>query len=127
MTEEIKLYAYNDMVFKYLMGREECKAQLMGFINAVLQQCGRHPVTDLVINNPFNLQEYKDDKLTILDLRVTDDLGRSFNMEIQSSDPSVHRSKAQPANQSLLLLSLFFPFPPHPTGRSYIDKFPGNA
>jgi predicted transposase/invertase (TIGR01784 family) len=84
MKDLLLPHAYSDMVFKYLFGREESKEQLKGFINAVLEHGGHHPITELHIRNPYNLKEFNDDKLSILDLRATDDRGRTFNLEIQS-------------------------------------------
>ncbi|MDA3850109.1 MAG: hypothetical protein PF447_02435 [Spirochaetaceae bacterium] len=38
MKDHLLPHAYSDMVFKFLLGREECKEQLISFINAVLEQ-----------------------------------------------------------------------------------------
>lgn len=76
--------AYGDMVFKYLFGREESKEQLMAFINAVLKDDGGFLISDLEIQNPFNLKEFENDKLSILDLKAKDQTGRIFNLEIQT-------------------------------------------
>lgn len=76
--------AYGDMVFKYLFGREESKEQLKAFINAVLEDGDGISVTELEIQNPFNLKEFESDKLSILDLKAKDQKGRTFNLEVQT-------------------------------------------
>ena len=46
---------------------------------------GQIRITDVHIENPYNLQDFLDDKLSILDLKVTDDQGNLIDIEIQWS------------------------------------------
>ncbi|MDA3850687.1 MAG: Rpn family recombination-promoting nuclease/putative transposase, partial [Spirochaetaceae bacterium] len=85
MNKTARPHAYSDMVFKFLLGRDESKTQLIAFINAVLSNGGHSNVTELDIQNPFSIKEFQRDKLSILDLKAKDETGRSFNLEVQSS------------------------------------------
>jgi predicted transposase/invertase (TIGR01784 family) len=40
------------------------------------------------IENPFNLQDFQDDKLSILDIRATDQRGAIYDIEMQLSSHS---------------------------------------
>jgi predicted transposase/invertase (TIGR01784 family) len=64
-----------DCVFKALLGAEENRGLLMHFINAVLADELRAPITDVEILNPYNEKEFFDDKLSILDVKARDDQG----------------------------------------------------
>jgi predicted transposase/invertase (TIGR01784 family) len=78
---EIK--AYNDIVAKYILGREETKDILLSFVNAVFDDSDYEQIKEIEILNPFNIQEYQTDKLSVLDLKAKDGKGRSINIEIQ--------------------------------------------
>lgn len=78
-----QIRAYTDMVIKYLLGTEDSKEELKDFINAVLEDSGFEPVEVLEIKNPFSFKEFEDDKLVVLDIKVEDDNGRIFDIEIQ--------------------------------------------
>ena len=55
------------------------------FLNAIL---GGDPVIESVeILNPFNDKDFQDDKLSILDIKATDDQGRLLDIEMQTSLP----------------------------------------
>jgi len=70
-----------DFVFKKIFGSPENASILVGLLNAVLQTAV--PVVDVEILNPFNYQDFKDDKQIILDIRARDSNGRWFNIEMQ--------------------------------------------
>src|SRR5436305_837916 len=76
-----------DYAFKRIFGQERNRAVLMHLLNAVLQESGHVPITDLTLNNPFNDKETSSDKLSIVDLRARDQLGRQFNVEMQMVAP----------------------------------------
>lgn len=72
-----------DYAFKRLFGMERNKPLLIDLLNAVLDPPEEKRVADVEILNPFNPQETADDKLSVLDLKARDQLGRQFNVEMQ--------------------------------------------
>jgi predicted transposase/invertase (TIGR01784 family) len=60
----------NDFAFKKTFGTEANKLSLISLLNAVL--CLEPPIVDVTIANPFNLQDFVDDKLSILDIKAID-------------------------------------------------------
>ncbi|HAH63819.1 MAG TPA: hypothetical protein DCL73_17160, partial [Treponema sp.] len=54
------------------------------FINAVLEDAGTEPVEPVKITSPFNLRQSVRDKETIMDVKVPDSAGRSYDIEIQN-------------------------------------------
>ena len=73
-----------DFAFKKLFGTKENKEILISFINAVVSEEDR--VADVVLLNPYNNKEYQFDKLSILDIKATDEKGRQYNIEMQITD-----------------------------------------
>ena len=70
-----------DIVFRSLLGSEANEDVLIFVINAVLQP--DKPVVSVKIKNPFNLAEYKNAKVSILDIKAVDSQGRLFDIEMQ--------------------------------------------
>jgi len=56
----------------------------------VLIDSGFNPIVDIEIKNPFNYQEYLSDKFSILDLKATDENGRIYNIEVQTTGNSAY-------------------------------------
>jgi len=56
---------------------------LRSFINAVLTDIGRTPIVKATVLNPFNIKEFAANKAIILDVRVKDELGRLYDIEVQ--------------------------------------------
>ena len=73
----------NDFLFKAVFGQETNKKLTICLLNALLQLEGLKQITEIEILNPFNLQNYKEDKLSILDTRVKDATGNYYNIEMQ--------------------------------------------
>ena len=71
-------------MIKYIFGREETKDLLLSFINAVLEDSGLNPIVSFELKNPFNFKEFEDDKMSILDVKATDNTRRIFDIEVQS-------------------------------------------
>ena len=69
----IGILALVDFVFKKIFGTPGNELALIGMLNALLRL--KHPIVKIAIENPFNYQDFIDDKLSILDLRATDSLG----------------------------------------------------
>jgi len=72
----------SDIIFKLLMGTENSIEILTDFLLAVLN-LSPDEYTDINITNPFLLQEYKGDKLGILDVKLKLKSGKVVNIEIQ--------------------------------------------
>ena len=56
---------------------------LRSFINAVLTDIGATPIVQAMVLNPFNIKEFAVDKAIILDVRVKDEHGRIYDIEVQ--------------------------------------------
>ena len=74
----------SDVVFKGVFGAVGSEPVLAALINAVRTDYGFPPVVEVEIENPFNLQHFSADKLSIVDARVRDATNALFNVEVQS-------------------------------------------
>ena len=81
MTNKI-LSPISDIIFKLLMGTENSIDILTDFLLAVLN-LSPNEYDEITISNPFLLQEYKGDKLGILDVKLKLKSGKIINIEIQ--------------------------------------------
>jgi predicted transposase/invertase (TIGR01784 family) len=70
-----------DLVFKKLFGAEENKDILMSLINAILPI--NQQISKITLKNPYNVSDYAEGKLSILDIKAEDEQGRLFNIEMQ--------------------------------------------
>jgi predicted transposase/invertase (TIGR01784 family) len=73
----------NDFAFKKAFGSPENKVALIGLLNAILNR--PVPIRDVLLENPFNPQDFLDDKLSVLDVKATDENGVIYDIEIQLS------------------------------------------
>jgi predicted transposase/invertase (TIGR01784 family) len=71
----------NDFAFKKTFGTVENKQALISLLNAVLDLPSS--IVDVTLENPYNLQDFKEDKLSILDIKAVDDFGAIYNVEMQ--------------------------------------------
>jgi predicted transposase/invertase (TIGR01784 family) len=74
-----------DCVFKAILGSNENKHLLINFLNAVLGLMKGQAIKDVVILNPYNEKEFQDDKLSIIDIKATDETGAFYQIEVQIS------------------------------------------
>ena len=74
----------SDVVFQYIFSSQGSEPGLLGFINAVQADANRLPAKEIVIRNPFNPRHSFDDKSSILDIKATDSLNRTYDIEMQS-------------------------------------------
>ena len=74
----------SDMVFKAVFGSPGSEDVLSALLSAVRQDYGFPAVTELEITNPFNLQTFRSDKLSVVDARARDRSNTLFNIEVQS-------------------------------------------
>ena len=75
-----------DFAFKLVLGSPEHSGITIHFLNSIL--VGQPRITQVEILNPFLGKEFDEDKLSILDIRATDELGRLLNIEMQTSLPA---------------------------------------
>ena len=72
-----------DYAFKWLLGREDHTAILINLLHSILKPSPEEQITEIQILNPFTDRTGLDEKLSILDIRARDGLGRQFNVEMQ--------------------------------------------
>jgi predicted transposase/invertase (TIGR01784 family) len=70
-----------DLVFKKLFGSEENKDILLSLINAILP--ATQQVAKITLKNPYNVSDYAEGKLSILDIKAEGKDGRLFDVEMQ--------------------------------------------
>ena len=75
-----------DYAFKLLFGSPEHSRVTIHFLNAILGHMLR--IAQVTIQNPFLGKEGEDDKFSVLDIRATNEYGRQFNIEMQSTLPA---------------------------------------
>ena len=81
-----------DIAFKKIFGVEENKDLLISLINSVVSK--RDYVKELTLLNPYNPSNFKNDKLSILDIKALGEDGRRFNVEIQITDEGDYDKRA---------------------------------
>jgi predicted transposase/invertase (TIGR01784 family) len=70
-----------DLVFKKLFGSEENKDILLSLINAILPL--DQQIAKITLKNPYNVSDYAEGKLSILDIKAEDEHGKLFDIEMQ--------------------------------------------
>jgi len=75
-----------------LFGVEENKDLLISLINSVVSSADQ--VADVIILNPYNAQNFRSDKLSILDIKAKGENGKRFNIEIQITDEADYDKRA---------------------------------
>jgi predicted transposase/invertase (TIGR01784 family) len=81
-----------DIAFKKIFGVEENKDLLISLINSIVG--AEDQVSDITLLNPYNPKNFKTDKLSILDIKATNQDGKRFNIEIQISDEADYDKRA---------------------------------
>ena len=76
----------NDIAFRKIFGNENRKESLISFLNAVLDFHGDQRITQVTILNPYQLPKLKGGKVTIIDVKATDQAGRTYIIEMQVGD-----------------------------------------
>ena len=96
--KEQKVYvkATSDIFIKYLFGMDtkESDHLVISFINAVLTDSDFPIITKVIQKNPFNYQEFTDDKLSVLDIEVEDENHKLYNIEVQATGNTHFRNRA---------------------------------
>ncbi|KYH26859.1 PD-(D/E)XK nuclease family transposase [Clostridium tepidiprofundi DSM 19306] len=81
-----------DFVFKKLFGSEENKDILISFINSVLSE--DEQIVDIELKNPYNLANYRQGKMSILDIKAVDEKGVWYDIEMQIAEQSFYDKRA---------------------------------
>jgi len=76
----------NDIAFRKIFGNENRKETLISFLNAILDFHGDQRITQVIILNPYQLPKLKGGKVTIIDVKATDQAGRTYIVEMQVGD-----------------------------------------
>jgi predicted transposase/invertase (TIGR01784 family) len=76
-----------DYVFKRLCGDEDTAPIAVDVLNAALGLPAGRLVGGVLLLNPFVAKDYAEGKVSILDVRARDDLGRLFHLEMQRFAP----------------------------------------
>jgi len=75
-----------DLVFKKIFGTDENKDLLKSLINSVLPE--NQKITSIIIKNPYNEIDFVGDRLSVVDIKATDEKNRWYNIEIQIREQS---------------------------------------
>nr|MCU0451631.1 Rpn family recombination-promoting nuclease/putative transposase [Bernardetiaceae bacterium] len=81
-----------DLVFKKLFGSEENKDILISLINSILPI--EQQVAKITLKNPYNVSDYAEGKLSILDIKAEGEDGRLFDVEMQIRDTKFYGKRA---------------------------------
>ncbi len=81
-----------DIAFKKIFGVEENKDLLISLINSIVS--AEDQVSDITLLNPYNSKNFKQEKLSILDIKAKGIDGKRFNIEIQISDEADYDKRA---------------------------------
>lgn len=80
------------IAFKKIFGVEENKDLLISLINSIVGQ--EDQVAEVTLLNPYNPKNFRQDKLSILDIKAKGENGQRFNIEIQISDEADYDKRA---------------------------------
>jgi predicted transposase/invertase (TIGR01784 family) len=73
----------NDIAFRKIFGNDNRKETLISFLNAVLAFKGKQKIIEVKIMNPYQLPKLRGGKVSIIDVKATDQAGRNYIVEMQ--------------------------------------------
>jgi predicted transposase/invertase (TIGR01784 family) len=73
----------NDIAFRKIFGNDNRKETLISFLNAVLAFKGKQKIVSVKIMNPYQLPKLRGGKVSIIDVKATDQTGRHYIVEMQ--------------------------------------------
>jgi len=76
----------NDIAFRKIFGNENKKEILISFLNAVLKLENQNKIKTITLLNPFQFPKIKGLKVTVIDVKATDENGNIFIVEMQLTD-----------------------------------------
>jgi len=87
-TDDVIITPTSDLFIASLWSAPKNESILRSLLSGVMTDIGQPPVAKEEVLNPFNIQEYAIDKQIILDVRVEDEAGAFYNVEVQKeSEP----------------------------------------
>jgi predicted transposase/invertase (TIGR01784 family) len=75
----------SDLFIASLWSTPEREPILLSLLNAVMTDIGQPQIVEATVLNPFNVKEFPDDKEIRLDVRVKDETGKKYNIEVQKA------------------------------------------
>ena len=72
-----------DILFKKIFGSRDHPTTTLALLNAILEAIGRPLAKSVDILNPYELAQFEGNKDSVLDIKAEDDLGRTFQVEMQ--------------------------------------------
>lgn len=107
----------NDVLFKFIFGKEERKQITLDFLNAVLESSLGHVIEDLTFAPSEMSPEHEGDKLTRLDVACVLDSGEQIDVEVQVVNEKNMERRTLFYWAQMYLMSL-------PAGKLYTDLKP---
>ena len=120
LFENLNEYNYNplnDVLFKFIFGKEERKQITIDFLNAVLNPSLGHMIQDLQFSNTEMSPEHEHDKLTRLDVACVLDSGEQVDVEVQVANEKNMSRRTLYYWAQMYLMSL-------PAGKTYRNLKP---
>ena len=120
LFENLNEYNYNplnDVLFKFIFGKEERKQITIDFLNAVLNPSLGHMIQDLQFSNTEMSPEHDHDKLTRLDVACILDSGEQVDVEVQVANEKNMSRRTLYYWAQMYLMSL-------PAGKTYRNLKP---
>ena len=84
----------DDMIFRAFLGAERFADSLRGLLNAILREARLPQIKSLTIKNPYLFENWQSEKEPILDIRVVDEEGREYDVEMQCRREKHYVSRA---------------------------------
>ena len=81
-----------DIAFKKIFGVEENKDLLISLINSIVDK--EDKISEVTLLNPYNPKNFRNDKLSILDIKAKSETGKRYNIEIQITDDADYDKRA---------------------------------
>ncbi|MDR1290073.1 MAG: Rpn family recombination-promoting nuclease/putative transposase [Planctomycetaceae bacterium] len=82
--EDFVIKPTSDLFISVFLSNPNNENILINFINAFLIDAGSNPIVSAKVGSPFSLREYSVEKQIVLDVKVRDELGRYYNIEVQT-------------------------------------------
>ena len=120
LFENLDEYNYNplnDVLFKFIFGKEERKQITIDFLNAILNPSLGHTIQDLQFSNTEMSPEHDHDKLTRLDVACVLDSGEQVDVEVQVANEKNMARRTLYYWAQMYLMSL-------PAGKTYRNLKP---
>ena len=120
LFENLDEYNYNplnDVLFKFIFGKEERKQITIDFLNAVLNPSLGHTIQDLQFSNTEMSPEHDHDKMTRLDVACVLDSGEQVDVEVQVANEKNMARRTLYYWSQMYLMSL-------PAGKTYRNLKP---